>query len=156
MAGAWGPTDYFDSKSFFGDAGGAVNDIFAAMGKKAEAKNYGMAADLAGENAQFTKESTAVKLAQTQRDIYKVIGGQQTEIAGSGFEASGSGLDLLRDSSAQGALEKNLQSVQGAMTEAGFEEQQQSYLAMQKSAKGGVFGSELAAAFKIGGMILAA
>ena len=63
----------------------------------------------------------------TDRAIEKTIGGQQAEVAASGFGAAGSALDLLRDSAAQGALHKAVLAQQGLITEAGYEEQAKSY-----------------------------
>jgi hypothetical protein len=145
----------FDSKGFFGNLGGAVADIFRGMGLRKEAKSYGMAATLARENAEFTKESTAVKTYQEDRAVYQGLGTESADVAGAGLKMSGSELDLLKDSASQGALQKAMIEKQGAMTEASFEEQAASYDVMAKSAKQGALGADIGAAIKGVGMILA-
>ncbi len=130
------------SNSTFTDAAGAVSDLFAAEGHRSkaagdrfEAENYDRAAVLAGQNEQFTETSTAIKQAQLDRENFKMIGGQQADIAGAGFANSGSSLDLMRDSAAQGALTKAVGAQQGLITEAGYKEQQDSFNTMSKAAR---------------------
>lgn len=125
----------------FTDFGGAASDLFAAEGHKskarydfAEAKNYGLAGDLALQNEEFTKTSTAIKQAQQSRQEMMTIGGQQADIAGAGFASSGSALDLLRDSASQGALTHAVLGQQGLITEAGYDEQAKSFQTMQQAA----------------------
>ena len=125
----------------FSDFAGAAGDLFAAQGDKAkaqydfaEAKNYGLASDLANQNEQFTETSTAIKEAQQQRELMLNLGGQQAETAGAGFAASGSSLDILRDSASQGAITHAVLGQQGLITEAGYREQAQSYQTMQAAA----------------------
>jgi hypothetical protein len=127
------------SSSTFSNAGGAVSDLFAASGDRSSAtglrlkaqgdvlqsQDYDQAATLAGQNAQFTELSTSIKQSQLDRNIYQTIGGVQADTAGSGFAASGSSLDILRDSASQGALAHATLSTQGLITEAGYQEQQQ-------------------------------
>lgn len=116
--------------SFFSNAGGAVSDLFAAkgygfkaQGARIEQGMYTEAAGFADENVEFTKASTDIKLQQQERENLKLIGGQQADVAGAGFAASGSALDLLRDSASQGSLAKQVLGSQGQITEAGYEEQ---------------------------------
>lgn len=151
MAGLWGPTDSFDGKGFFSGVGGAVNDLFSAMGRAAEAKNYGLAANLARENADYVAESTAIKKSQAQRESYKVLGGIESSVAGSGFEMGGSGLDILRDSANQAQLTQDVLTKQGKIQQDAFEVQAQSYDNMAKAAKKGILGSEIAAGLKLVG-----
>ncbi len=89
--------------------------------------NYELPAGLARQNEEYVKESTAIQQTQLDRQIYQTIGGQQAGTAGAGLAASGSALDLLADSAAQGALAKDVLAKQGLITEAGYEEQAQSY-----------------------------
>jgi hypothetical protein len=121
--------------------GGAVSDLFAAEGHRYKAKgdlfeaeNYDRASALATQNEKFTEQSTAIKQSQLDRENYKMIGGQQADVAGAGFAASGSALDLLRDSASQGALQKAVGAEQGLITEAGYTEQAESYTTMSKAA----------------------
>ena len=148
------------SSTTFSDAGGAVSDLFAGMGATtqvglkaqgldiqaegdlAEGQNYDLAATLAGQNAQYTEASTAIKEAQLDRTTSMAIGGQQADVAGAGFSSSGSALDLLRDSASQGALTKAVTGQQGLIQEAGYQEQQQSYETMSAAAKSTAAGLE--------------
>lgn len=123
------------------DIGGAVSDLFAASGDRAkaqgdfiEAKDYTLASDLATQNEKFTETSTAIKQAQLDRQIYQTIGGQKADVAGAGFAASGSSLDLLRSSAQQGALTKAVAGEQGLIQEAGYQEQATSYQNMSQAA----------------------
>jgi hypothetical protein len=121
--------------------GGAASDLFSGFGDKAkaqgdfaEAKNYGLASDLATQNEKFTETSTAIKQAQIDRENTKMIGGQEADVAGAGFAESGSALDLLRESASQGALTHAVAAQQGLITEAGYTEQAQSYQTMRQAA----------------------
>jgi hypothetical protein len=129
------------SDKTFTDFGGAASDLFAsfadkakAQGDFAEAKNYGLASDLATQNEKFTETSTAIKESQQQREMMNTLGGQQADVAGAGFSESGSALDLLRDSASQGALTHAVLGQQGLITEAGYTEQAASYKTMQGAA----------------------
>jgi hypothetical protein len=126
----------------FNAAGGAVKDLFSgfASGTKAkgnllQAQQYDLARDLALKNKQFTETSTAIKEQQTQRSVETVIGQQQADVAAGGFAATGSALDLLRDSMAQGALTKAAVGQQGLIEEAGYQQQADSYAIMAQSAR---------------------
>jgi hypothetical protein len=126
----------------FNNISGAVGDLFAAEGhrikaegNRVEAENYDLAARYSDQNVQFTKTSTAIKQAQLDRENYKVIGGQAADVAGAGFAASGSAIDLMRESAQQGALTKAVGEQQGLITEAGYEQQAASYRNMSKAAR---------------------
>ena len=142
--------------------GGAVSDLFAAEGHRYKAKgdlfeaeNYDRASALATQNEKFTEQSTAIKQSQLDRENYKMLGGQQADIAGAGFAASGSALDLMRDSASQGALQKAVGGEQGLITEAGYKEQAESYTTMSKAAhmaadaeNQAAFGADISAGIK--------
>lgn len=128
--------------SIIDSAAGAVSDLFAAEGHRYKAKgdlfeaeNYDRASALATQNEKFTETSTAIKQSQLDRANFKVLGGQQADVAGAGFAASGSALDLMRDSASQGALTKAVGAEQGLITEAGYQEQAESYTTMSKAAR---------------------
>lgn len=127
--------------STFSDLGGAVSDLFQASGDRSkatgdriEAQDYDLASSLATQNEKFTETSTAIKQAQNDRSIYQATSGVTADTAGSGFAASGSSLDVLRDSAAQGALTKAVAGQQGLITEAGYTEQATSYTNMADAA----------------------
>lgn len=127
--------------STFSDFAGAASDLFSssinaqaaeikAQGDIAEAQGYTMAANLSLLNKQYTATETSVKEAQNEREIYQTISQQQAGVAGGGLAASGSALDLLRSSASQGALSQAIIGQQGLITEAGYQEQHDSYTAM--------------------------
>lgn len=118
--------------------GGAISDFFAAdalrtkaKGSRIEAEQYGLAAGLADMNAQYTETSTAIKEYQLERSATKTLGEQAADVAASGFQASGSSVDILRDSVAQASLTKAVISQQGLIDEAGYREQAASFRLMQ-------------------------
>ena len=150
------------SSSTFSSAGGAVESLFGgfalkakAAGNRMQAQEYDLAAELSLKNEKFTEISTAIKMQQAQRGIETVLGEQKADVAASGFEASGSALDLLRDSASQGALHKETLGQQGLIEEAGYEEQAKSYQLMAQSARmaadaedRGAIGSFISGGFK--------
>jgi hypothetical protein len=143
------------SAATFSDIGGAVSDIFAGMaavtqanlkaqglniqaegtriqaaGDIAESTNYTSAATLAQQNAGYTAVSTAIQQAQEARSTVMQIGSQRAAIGGAGLAASGSGLDILRNSASQGALASAVLGAQGQISVLGYQEQAASYATM--------------------------
>lgn len=121
-------------QSGFNSAGMAVNSLFGAKaskemaaGYRMSAETYGAAAGLARDNAKIVGKSTDLKLMQTDRQLYDVLGGQASDIAGAGFAASGSALDLLADSTTQGELTMSLIELQGEIDENAYKMQAQAY-----------------------------
>lgn len=148
------------SSSTFSSAGDAVDSLFAgfgelaggklkgkalnlqaqglrikAQGNLAEATNYDLAGDLAKKNVAFTEQSFAIKQMQMDREISKSLGETRAGVAGAGFANSGSALDILRDSAAQGALSKAVLGQQGLITEAGYQQQADSFKVMAGAAR---------------------
>lgn len=128
--------------STFSNLGGAVADLFGAdahkakaAGNRKEAENYDLASEFATQNVKFTEMSTAIKQSQLDRSIFQTIGGQQADVAGAGFADSGSALDLLRSSAAQGALTKAVAGQQGLITEAGYQQQARSFTNLASAAR---------------------
>lgn len=155
------------SQTTFSDAGGSVSDLFAgigdlaqgalkakglniqasgirlkAQGDLAEASEYDLSSSLATASEKFTEQSQAIKQMQQDRSNETQIGGQKADIAGSGGAASGSALDILRDSASQGALTKAVLGQQGLITEAGFTEQANSFNLMASTARTTAAGEE--------------
>ena len=119
-----------------GQAGNAVSDIFGgieayegdqikAEGLQAEATNYTEAAVLAGQNEQFTVQSTAVQQYQAHRNLEQAQGTTAAEIGAAGETTGGSAQDIIRGNVQQGAIQKQIVGQQGLITEAGYTEQQQ-------------------------------
>src|SRR5258706_7426931 len=133
-------------QSTFSDLGGSASDIFSsqlgaeslkikAQGDLAEARSYGMGAQLALLNKQYTVPETAVKESQNEREVYQTISSQEAGVAGGGLAESGSALDLLRSSASQGALSHAIIGQQGLITEARYQEQHYSYTHMANAAR---------------------
>lgn len=119
-----------------GDIGTAASDIFSgieadegdqikAEGLEAEATNYEEAAVLAGQNEQFTVQSTAVQQYQAHRNLEKAQGTTAAEIGAAGETTGGSAQDIIRGNVQQGAIQKQIVGQQGLITEAGYAEQQE-------------------------------
>jgi hypothetical protein len=106
-----------------------------AAGDIAEAQQYDLASALARKNAAYTRESTGIQQMQLQRQITGTIGGQVADVAGAGLKQSGSAIYLLADSARQGELAKTVLAKQGEITEAGYEEQAQSFDVMSAAAR---------------------
>lgn len=128
-------------QSTFSDFGGAVSDLFAAQGyrykaqgEEFEQKNYRLAATFADQNETYAMWSAGIKEMQADREEYKSLGATGAAVAGAGFAASGSALDILRDSAAQGALQKATLQEQGLIQTEGYKEQAQSYRNMADAA----------------------
>lgn len=124
----------------FGGIGGAVSSVFGGIGTLQGAKGFTAAAQFAQKAAQYAAENATIAEAtgriqklQAQRQIEQQIGGQQADIAGAGFARSGSALDLMRDSAAQGALTKGLIANQAAINVRGYQEEAQGKLAEAQS-----------------------
>lgn len=117
--------------------GQGASDIFAGFGDidkmKADELEQGqdeLAAQYAGQEAQFSQQSTAIQLAQKNRQATMAMGKTASEVAGAGFAASGSALDIMRSNAQQGALAQAVTSEQGQIQTQGYQEQQQSFETM--------------------------
>jgi len=126
----------------FNSLGAAANDLFSidthrtkAGGLRIEAQNYDRSAAFSDQNARFTELSTGIKTMQLDRELYKTIGGQAADVAGAGFAASGSALDLMADSARQGALMRAVTTEQGLITEEGYKVEAENYRRMGEAAR---------------------
>ena len=131
---------------------GAVADLYSAKafrykaeGAKFEQENYLKAAGYADENTIFTREATAIKQSQIDREQFKIHGTQLATIASSGLKVSGSAMDLMMDSTRQGALTKTIAAEQGVITEEGYRQQADSYRIMAKTAQVAIDAANVAA-----------
>lgn len=109
--------------------------ITKAQGDIAEGQEYGLAATLAQQNSAYTAASTRIQASQEQRTITQTMGTAKAAVAGSGLASGGSSFYLLRDSAAQGGIALAALRQQGAITEAGYNEQAASYQLMQTTAQ---------------------
>lgn len=125
----------------FGGIGSGIGSIFSGIGQmqsaKATAKGYQASAASLREAARLTKISTGLQLLQTDREIYKVIGGAKADVAASGLAASGSALDVIRASAQQGGLQKAVVGLQGQIEYTSLIGQAQMAEAQAKAAKSG-------------------
>lgn len=115
--------------------GAIFSGIQTLEGADKSAAAYAKAAEIAGEDINITKASTAVKSYQAQRTIAQSLGKQRAQVAAAGFSFGGSAFDLLRSSVEEGALTKSLVASQGAITENNFLQQQNAALAQEAAAK---------------------
>jgi hypothetical protein len=106
-----------------------------AAGDIAEGQEYDLAAALARKNEAYTEESAAIQSMQLDREISGAMGTAKATAGGSGLEISGSVVDILADSAAQGALAHSVLEKQTAISVAGYEEQAQSYDVMSAAAR---------------------
>jgi hypothetical protein len=140
----------------FGSIGAGIQDFFQAAGAKDEANSYAEAATLASQEAEFTKENTAVQNAQADRQVMMTIGGQKTQVAAAGFTGGGSNLALLKSSAQQAALGHQMITLQGGINEAAYAEQAKAYTNMkdaeQTAFNGDVAGGVLNSIFGIFGL----
>lgn len=148
MAGIQITNPFYDSGSGIGGAnlnigsalfsgiGNAVNDIFSSQATEAadetkaagllvEQQDYTLAAQFAGEENQYTQEATAVSLSNNVRNAELGIGQNKAAIADNGFALSGSAEDIIRQAHEQAGLTQASTQMQGAITEQGYQEQQQ-------------------------------
>lgn len=130
----------------------AVQDIFSigayeakAKGQRLEAEQYDIASAAARHNAVLAGVSTEIRTAQQQRSFLKTMGAQQAGVAFAGFGAGGTALDLLRESTAQGALEKGVLEQQGLIEAESYEVQAKSYDLMAQASRLSAEASEEAA-----------
>lgn len=108
-------------------------DVLQATGDILEGQTYGAAANLATLNAGYTAASTAISTSQADRALFMQIGSERAAAAGSGSSGGGSAADILRNSAQQGALNKAVIQTQGLITQAGYQEQANSYNLMQQA-----------------------
>lgn len=137
-------------KSALGSAGigGAVGDLFGAIGDEQAAAAYGKEAQIAGQNEALATTSAAIQEAQQARAVTQAIGSEQATTANAGFTMGGNASDLLRQSIQQGALAKSLITQQGTITALGFEEQRQAALGKEAASRTAGTGGFLSGIFK--------
>jgi hypothetical protein len=136
-----------------GGLGDLFGGIFSGIGNFDEAKAYKTAAKYAQQNAVISEEAGAIKEEQASRAIFKTLGAQKSEYAGSGLTGGGSAQYVLRDSISQGSLEKAIINEQTQINVNGYEAQAAEFQAMSKAAKaagtGDIIGGVLQAATAI-------
>lgn len=154
--------------------GGAASSLFGSLGQfdvaksyKSQAKGYQRAAETSLINKDIARQASEIEMVQADRDIYQNLGAQVAATGASGLEMSGSALDVLRDSSTQASLTKQLLGRQSAIEQLAYEQEATSYAQMaaastasgkaaKKSAVGGLIGAglDIATSFIPGGGIV--
>ncbi len=129
-----------DASLALGAAGDLFQGIGGFVGGQASAKAYKKAAKYAEQNAIIAREAGDIKLAQTGRQIFKVLGQQQAGYAGAGLTAGGSAQAVIRDSVSQGALEKAIINAQALIDVNAYKSQAEQFKGMAKAAKAGGWG----------------
>lgn len=94
------------------------------QGDTAEATAYQTAAGISGSNASLALQSSQLEAYQESIQALQTIGGQQADVAASGFANAGSSLSLLKSSVRQAALTQGMTQLQGNITAGGFYAQQ--------------------------------
>ncbi len=139
--------------------GGAASSLFGALGQgdiaksyKSQAVGYQRAAETSLVNKEIARQAADIEMVQAERDIYRTIGSQQAAIGAAGLEASGSALDVMRDSAVQGSLTKQLLGRQSAIEQLAYEQEATSY---QQMAAASQASAKAAKKSKTGGLISA-
>jgi len=118
-----------------GAVGGLIKGIFGKKSADASAKAFAQNATLSRENAGIVRAGTALDLERLSRAGAKAAGTISAGAGASGLKSSGSALDILRDSTTQNALDRQLRGMQGAIEARGYEQQAVSYDAQAAGAK---------------------
>ena len=107
----------------------------SAAGYTKEGEAYQTSADIAAQNAVVAQVAGNVINLQEQRKMRTTEGEQQSQVAASGFAASGSSLDVIRSSLQQGYLTQQLNTLAATETAGGYLEEQSAALAQKAAAK---------------------
>lgn len=150
--------------SLVGGFFGQKADEAQAKGLEAAAGAYRTGAEIAGQDVELEKMSTDIQEIAASRKITKTIGAQEAGVAGAGLAIrSGSALDLLRESVAQGHTTSQMLGLQGEINANQFRQQEATLLgeaaqadaaaaAAKAAGEGSMFGGILGAVGKIAGM----
>ena len=138
------------SGSMFEGIGSGVEGIFGGIAQGKLGKGYKRAAEITLQNKEIAAQGTRIQQLQASRELYRVMGGQRADIASAGLKASGSALDVIRASAAEGALTKSLIGLQGTIEQQGYQMEYESYMSQAKAAKKSKLGSILKGAATIG------
>jgi hypothetical protein len=124
---------------------GGIGDLFSGIasgiGDFAEGSAYKAAERYALINANVAQEAGDIKMEQTKRQIFKVIGAQKAEYAAAGLTGGGSAQEVLRSSISQGSLEKAIVNAQTQINVTGYKEQAAQFGGMATAADAAGAGS---------------
>ena len=124
-----------DTAAATADTANATAATTSATGYTAEGASYQTSADIAAQNAVTAQLAGQVTTLQEARTMRTTEGEQQAAVAGSGFGASGSSLDIIRSSLQQGYLTQQLNTLTATETAGGYLEEQSAALAEKAATK---------------------
>ena len=113
--------------SYFAGQGKIAGDTAMAGGYTEEAASFTDAANIEAQNVKYAKLSGDLQNIAATRNIYKSESGTSSDVAGAGLAESGSALDILRGSAAQGALTHAVIGNQTAINENSYKQQEDAY-----------------------------
>jgi hypothetical protein len=131
--------------------GSGISSIFSGIGAQKEASGYKKAAAYATQEAQYAKLSTEIQDQQTERKNYQIAGATTAAAEGGDIAITGSALDTLRSNVEQGSLQKSLVTLQGKITETGYQAQAAADTAMASAANAKATGDFIGGALGIVG-----
>lgn len=141
----------------FDGLGGAVDTIFGGLGAfdtakgyKSQAKGYERAAEISRINRGISQQASDIEMVQAERDIYRTTGAQTAAIGANNLSATGSALDILKDSAQQGSMTRQLLGRQSAIQDLAYEQEELSFLGQAEAAKAAAKSSKKSG---IGGLI---
>lgn len=136
------------ASDLFSSLGAAKADKLTAGGYTQAAASYQQATDLTNEAADVADASQNIQEMQNERNIFKTLGGQQSDIAGAGLQNSGSALDIMRDSASQAGLSRQLLGTQGAINQLGYQKEAASYQGLKGTAEASAAAANASASTK--------
>jgi hypothetical protein len=101
----------------------ATGQGYAAAGDTAEQNAYTQAQAIATQNQQIEATSGRIEQFQAQREAQQTIGLQKAQVAGSGFQSSGTFLNGLQSSYRQADLTQQLIGTQTSLAQGGYASQ---------------------------------
>lgn len=126
-----GTADYLSAAGgLFEAAGSLFGGLSAAKGQQKAAAFYDQA-------AHYAALSGELKSLTVGREVDKITGGAEADVASSGFLTSGSALDIIKASAQEGSITKSLVNMQGMIDASGYAAQAAAARAAAKGSKGG-------------------
>lgn len=138
------------STDTFNDFGGAVQDIFGAVGSEAAASAYTTASKINQSNAVISESSARLNAQLTERNTLQTLGTSAASTVATGFELSGSAGDIMRYQAQQGALAKSLIQGQGELQAQSFAAQAAAERGQASASKAQAGGGFLGGLLKVG------
>lgn len=132
----------------------AKSQAIAATGDTEEGNLYTSAQGIAQQNARLALVGGQIAQSQEQLQVARTIGSQRATVAGSGFAAAGSAVNIMRASTQQGVLQNQLLGVNANLQAGGYQEQASA--ASAEAAAANTAGAEATSLATTSGVIAAA